>query len=235
MIEMSHDSRAEASVVDEHAVDGPVSIVDTTELRWFSPGQVPPDIMSWFTHDETTGAVEQRCDTYQLTGWRYVGVKRRYRETLELKVRRSIGEALALATGLGGRLEAWRKWSPADTLLDGSGRYPWIDVHKLVIKRRFSLDGEELALPDTQREMTGAGCDVEVAAIGVGEDIGAWTFAFAAFGPSAGRHAAILTTWQALVADTRSPERLGALFGRSMSYPEWLALTRSEARLTPSS
>jgi hypothetical protein len=62
-----------------------ISVLDTTELRWFVPGPLPAHIRSWFT-----GVAEERCDTYLLDGSIDVGVKRRFRETLELKVRQSL-------------------------------------------------------------------------------------------------------------------------------------------------
>ena len=198
-------------------------MVDTTELRWFTEGRLTPEVETWFTRHGTTGAVEQRYDTYRIDGRVDVGVKRRFGETLELKVRQSLGERLSLARDLTGRLEVWRKWSPADGLVDVEVRAPWLDVHKMVIKRRFSVDGDEIALSNEPRAMTGAGCDVEVAAVTVG-DIDACTFAFAAFGPTTTRRDSIVACWQALVADSAWPAGLAIVDGRSSGYPEWLAL-----------
>ena len=200
-----------------------ISVLDTTEIRWFVPGPLPAEISGWFTG--STGVAEERCDTYLLTGRVDIGVKRRFREKLELKVRRSLGGRIEFGGGLAGSLEAWRRWSPADGLLEGDSDQRWVDVHKSIVKRRFSLDGTEIAFsPDTQ--MAGAGCDVEVAAATIGAVQG-WTFAFAAFGPPATRREALLASWQGLVAATPCPEPFGPRTGRAMGYPEWLALTTS--------
>ncbi len=199
------------------------SVVETTELRWFTEGPLTPEVETWFTRDGTTGAVEKRYDTYRIDGRVDVGVKRRFGETLELKVRQSLGETLALDPDLTGRLEVWRKWSPADGLVDVEVRAPWLDVHKMVIKRRFSVDGDEITLSNEPRAMTGAGCDVEVAAVTVGE-IEAHTFAFAAFGPTTTRRDSIVACWRTLGADTLCPERSMIVDGRSSGYPEWLTL-----------
>jgi hypothetical protein len=158
--------------------------------------------------------MDGRCDR---------GVKLRFRETLEVKVRLAVGEHLIVGAGLIGRLEMWRKWSPAELVVDTGGDVPWLDVCKVVTKRRFSVDGDEIVPSDGERAVTGAGCDVEVAAVTV-RDIEAWTFAFAAFGPTVSREHAIVTAWQALAADGSCPEHFAAAFGQSSSYPEWLAL-----------
>ena len=88
------------------------SVLDTTEIRWFVPGPLPADIAGWFRG--STGVSEERYDTYLLGGRRDTGVKRRFRQTLEVKVRQSLEERVELGDGLTGPLEVWRKWSPAD-------------------------------------------------------------------------------------------------------------------------
>lgn len=208
---------------------GGVLVDDTTELRWIAKGPLPTDVEAWFTHGGTAGVVEKRCDTYRMDGRSTRGVKLRFRETLELKVLQAVGEHFVLGAGLAGRLQMWRKWSPAEGVADIDGEVPWLDVCKIVTKRRFSVDGDEIVPSALERATPEAGCDVEVAAISVG-DIEAWTFAFAAFGPTASREHAILTAWQALTADGANPQHLAAAFGQSSSYPEWLApmATRSE-------
>ena len=115
------------------------SVVDTTELRWFVPGPLPADIRGWFTG--STGVAEERCDTYLLDGRGDIGVKRRFRETLELKVRQSLDERIELGEGLAGSLEVWRKWSPAEGLVeDGTdaavGRRPQVDRQTTVLDGR---------------------------------------------------------------------------------------------------
>jgi hypothetical protein len=91
------------------------SVVDTTELRWFVPGPLPPNVRVLFTG--LTGVAEKRCDTYLLKGRRDIGMKRRFRGTLELKVRQSLDGRIELDESLAGSLEVWRKWSPAEGLV----------------------------------------------------------------------------------------------------------------------
>ena len=197
------------------------SVLDTTELRWFVPGALPSHVSSWF--NASNRSPNERCDTYLLEGSSDVGVKRRFRETLELKVRASLDEHIELGSGLVGSLEAWRKWSPAEDLVEIGSDGQWTDVCKSIVKRRFAIDGTERALsPGVQP--TGAGCDIEIAAVTVG-DTEWWTFAFAAFGPVETRREALIASWQALTADAECPELFAPQTARAMGYPEWLTLT----------
>jgi len=209
-----------AEPTQPHRPDG-LSVLDTTELRWFVPGPLPADVRDWFTG--STGVAEQRCDTYLLTGRRDIGVKRRFREMLEYKVRQSLDERIELGEGLAGSLEVWRKWSPAEGLVEDGIDGRWVDVHKSIVKRRFSMDGTEIAF-SSDPQVTGAGCDIEVAEVTVGA-VQVWTFAFAAFGPPATRRDALLASWQALADPTPCPEPFGPRTGRAIGYPQWLAHT----------
>lgn len=200
--------------------DNSPAILDTTELRWFVPGPMPTEIESWFSG--STGVRSERCDTYLVDGRSDVGVKRRFGETLELKIRGSLDGGLQLTESLTGALEVWRRWSPADGLVADDCGGPRIEVCKTIVKRRFSLDGTEIAFT-SDAEATGAGCDVEVAAVSVGAEQW-WSFAFAAFGPEATRRDAIVASWQALVSPESDWELIAPGTGRAMGYPEWLAL-----------
>ena len=97
----------------------------------------------------------------------------------------------------------WRKWSLADGLVSG-GPEPWIAVDKTVVKRRFSITGEEVVVRDLADLPDGPCCDVEVVAIGDRTEQ-AWSFAFAAHGPRRGRRASIGAAWHTLVSARRRP------------------------------
>jgi hypothetical protein len=195
-------------------------VLDTTELRWFVRGSLPAEIRSWFAG--SSGVLEERIDSYRLDGRRDVRVKRRFRQTMELKIRQSLDGRIDFGDGLAGSLEVWRRWSPAEGLVEQSVDERWVDVHKSVVKRRFLLDGTEIAFSPVV-EATGAGCDVEVAGVIVDDDHW-WTFALAAFGPPATRRQALLASWRALVAAAPCPEPFEPRTARAMGYPEWLTI-----------
>jgi hypothetical protein len=212
---------AQTAVLLEPRIPDAPSVLDTTELRWFVPGALPTKVSGWFTG--STRSPNERCDTYLLDGRSDVGVKRRFRETLELKVRESLDERIQLGDGLVGSLELWRKWSPAEDFVEVGPDGRWIDVCKSIVKRRFDSDGTEIAFT-SGAQPTGAGCDIEIAEVTVG-DAQWWTFSFAAFGPVATRRDSLVASWQGLLAVTECPELFAPDTGRAMGYPEWLALT----------
>ena len=97
-------------------VDPWFAIVDTTELRWFVPGPVPAEVRNWFIG--STGVVEVRRDSYLVHDRVDIGMKRRGQTTLELKVRQAVEPWADLGDGLAGPLEWWRKWTPAQNLVE---------------------------------------------------------------------------------------------------------------------
>ena len=131
-------------------------VLDTNELRWFAPGPLPADVGAWFSG--SLGVSEKRCDTYLLDGRGDIGVKRRSRQTLELKVRQSLDGRIEIGEGLAGSLEVWRKWSPAEGLVDGGSDGRWVDVCKSIVKRRFSTDGTEIAFSGRAADRRGMRC-----------------------------------------------------------------------------
>lgn len=196
-------------------------VVDlTSEVRWFFAGPLPSRILTWFNRSRT-GLVEDRCDTYRLDQQVDTGVKRRFRTTLELKLRLGPPEPFS-STDLHGRLETWKRWSPADGRVALDESTVWVDVDKTVIKRRFDGDGHEVPLDEQRRAMVGDGCDVEIAAISV-NTLQAWTFALAAFGRPDQHRTLLVNAWKALAADRPDTGELQLDRDRSCGYPEWLA------------
>ncbi len=141
---------------------------------------------------------------------------------LELKVRRSVGGTFSISSDLVGRLETWRKWSPAGGLVPSDEHERWIDVCKTVTKRRFSADGDEFNIEDDAGPLTWAGCDVEVVAITI-DDSEVWSFAFAAFGPLVSRKPAVVAAWRAINRAAACTDGFAASFAPSCGYPHWLA------------
>jgi len=205
----------------ESTIDQPEVVVDlTTEVRWFFDEPLPAGVLDWFTTD-SLGLREDRSDTYRVDDPEEMGVKWRFGTTLELKLRLSPPEPFSIDRKRHGRLEIWRRWSPAGdrvTLLEDTG---WIDVDKMIIKRRFDLEGHEVPLSQQNRAMEGEGCDCEVASVTVAGRPG-WTVAFAAFGPLDFHRDAIYAAWNHLRATSNIPSELKLDEPDSMGYPEWL-------------
>lgn len=209
---------------DGHALTGSSISVDfTSELRWFTDGQLPSAVVAWFAPPDVDYLTEHRCDIYRLDAGSDVGVKRRFGSKLELKVRTRDPEIVVLNHGFVGRLERWNRWSPADGLVGQVNDATWIDTHKTIIKRRFTAWGEPVDLTHANRAMTGAGCDLEIAAIEV-DGRHAWTLAFAAFGPRDDHLDLIHAAWRTQCHDQRWPMQSSLVADHSSGYPEWLAL-----------
>ncbi|MFW2381302.1 MAG: hypothetical protein ACN4GZ_06040 [Acidimicrobiales bacterium] len=197
-----------------------VSVDLTTELRWFFDGPLPPEVRSWFM-PEGVGLFEHRCDTYVSDGRHDVGVKQRFRRTLELKLRTGVAEP-TLIDDVHGNVETWRRWSPADRLLSLADDTNWVDIDKTIVKRRFGTDGRQRLLSESNRTMTGSGCDAEIAALSTnGRE--AWTLAFASFGHPDTHRDSLRTAWRSLNMRQALPCRLQLGLGNSYGYPEWIS------------
>jgi hypothetical protein len=216
MLHVASEQRRHSTSTTARERSGVVSVVDTTEIRWFVSGELPRDVRRWFIGSAVT---EERCDRYLLDGRTDVGTKFRNGATLELKTRLETGPVV-LTAGLAGVLESWRKWTPADGLVQRAATQRWIDVDKWILKRRFSLDGAEIEASPWQSGRPS--CDVEIVALRAGGSI-AWSFAFAAHGPQSSRLSAIRAAWAALLP-TGAPtiREMGLDRAETMGYPEWL-------------
>lgn len=204
-----------------------VSVDLTSELRWFFDDRPPDQLVSWFTRDAATALTEVRWDAYRFDGAVDVGVKHRFKAVLELKVRQGPPETFSIDPGLEGLLETWQRWSPADGRIHLTEDTRWIDVHKVITKRRFAGDGVDVPLSEHNRAMTGQGCDVEITTISIEGRTG-WTFAFAAFGP-VDRHRSLLeSAWKALLGGRAVPAPLRLHAANSFGYPAWIAKAGSD-------
>jgi hypothetical protein len=211
-------------------------LIETTELRWFEAGAVPPAVSTWFTRGGGRGMLEERTDLYRIDGRVDVGVKLRARSILEVKIRQSSTAmelpAAGVAVGPRGVLEVWRKRRPDDAGLS-DGPEAWVVVSKMILKRRFSIAGDELPVSGSDDPPDRAFCDVEIVDIDAASGR-SWSFAFAAQGPPSGRRASLAAAWRALVSVPPPGEWL---LGSAMSfgYPEWLErrIDREDSTFTP--
>lgn len=209
------------TVASGHSMSIPV--LDTSEVRWFAEGLVPHGVVDWFTCGGTAGMLEQRCDTYLLHRLHDIGVKRRFRTSLEMKLRQGIGDPLILAPGLAAPLEEWRKWGGLwhGMATSQSAGSPWIDVEKAVLTRTVGAD-HEIVGPASYVGYPRSGCEVEIVAVTVA-GVEAWSFAFEAFGPKRYRSRLIRSAWEMLIDTFDAPEQLVENLTFAAGYPEWLA------------
>lgn len=219
--------RPTAAAVIESVATEPV-VTDTVELRWFGACRLPDEAREWFTNADPECSIERRTDTYWLRPDVYEGVKWRSGQRLERKVGRRFGDAeISLTTGLAGRPEHWRRWSPADGMVRLDHTSECVDVHKTVLRRRFLSDGSEIEHSPLAPE--GDFCDVELVAVTV-HTTEAWSLAFTAGGRPSEAEALMRSAGHGLPQDM--PAIVPATLHVSCGYPLWLANHRSLADVT---
>lgn len=172
----------------------------TTEVRWFFEGPLPAAVQAWA---EAQGArAEARTDHYLAPSSAALGVKVR-EGALEVKQRRKVRRARALAPGVAGRVADWAKWR-----FDTPAPAPegWLAVDK----KRWLATGAEAEA---------ARCELEVAAL-AGAGGTAWTVCFEASGAAeVARYRALGEAVRRAVAEGL-PVALPA--SAAQGYPAWL-------------
>ncbi len=206
------------SCTDALRVSAPEARFATSEVRWFGDGPLPPSLVSWFAAGPTS--VEIRSDRYWVDGPPDLGLKRRGNGPLELKVRCDASDTIVLDVGLRGQIEEWCKISPLAEEHAPSGG-SWVDVGKLVRTRSYHRYAEGPLSVTDRPDLSTNGCEVELAAVTVG-DLEAWTFAFEAWGKEDLRRATLRAAMAALVSTSPLPHELLGGLGRDAGYPAWL-------------
>lgn len=193
---------------------------ETSEVRWFGVGPLPPPVVTWFTSSPVI--VEHRRDTYWVDGSGELGVKRRNGVGLEAKVRRATEGLVELFADVGATIEDWVKLSDLEEaqLPRGAG-VVCVEVTKSVRSKIYQFDGRGELFQATTRNLATPGCDVELAEIAL-DDREAWTFALEAWGPHEVRRPLLQSTVSALRTEEAPPGFREGL-DQAMGYPEWLA------------
>jgi len=203
------------------AEDPAAGPVDSLEMRWIVPGQLPPAMLEWFAR--FPAGTETRQDAYLLQP-RLRGLSVKLRDGGVLDVKSYLGSPgiLDLPRGGGhGRLESWRKWSFPTGLPGHGGAGPpgWAVVGKSRRSSRFPLASR----PDPAQVPPSAavtGCMAELTEVRVRSETW-WSVGFEATGPvcllrGALEHAADLVFAQAL------PPGVQFSLENSQSYAHWL-------------
>ncbi|MBX3187513.1 MAG: hypothetical protein KF819_10885 [Labilithrix sp.] len=199
-----------------------MDIFESLEARWFFD-DAPPAAVAWLGDAPSEGA---RVDRYLKTGRFDLGVKARGAAgrpvMFETKYRLGSLDGIALAEGVVGSLERWRKLSIAtdDPLLEKHGA--WLAVAKDRRARRYAWrDGVVTRAGD---ERLDAGCAVELTRLDFeidGVARVAWTFGLEAFGPSEGLLDVLMDVSRAVFVGAGM-----SLSGeRAASYAAWVEQT----------
>ena len=202
----------------------------SAETRWFIPGALPDEVLSWFKAALTLDSEGVQVHEYLLfPDCQSVGVKLR-EGRFEIKAILGTPQPLSLDLGIQGRTEEWIKWSFAseglqtiDPALHQSGR--WLKVYKERFLRKFSADsGRLVEVTGRPGPLSGIGCNIELTRIKVEADPRFWfSLGFEAFSPSAAAPKILLDAIHLFFQEHgRMP---GVSLGErdSLSYPAWLA------------
>ena len=198
-------------------------VLDTSEVRWFAPGEIPHDVITWFAGQGGITAVEERCDTYLLSGVDGIGVKYRDRRLLEVKWRHSVGANVTLGSGLIAPVTRWLKWRPAE--LDDAWPTPAmgaVDVLKVVLTSSFALTNGSVGPHVLPGDASIPACKIELASVEV-EGVAAWTLGLEASGPVEARRRMLLESWRSIAVDALpSHNGFAGRFDAAAAYPDWL-------------
>ena len=202
---------------------------DTAEVRWFGEGELPREVLDWFTAGGALGVARSRTDSYQLNGAEDHGVKLRATSLLEVKSRTGLGPTLTLTDGVNGRVEEWRKVrNGPESIVRG---YPFADIAKSIVTRSFRFV-DRTAIPIDAPDRAHTGCHVDLISIRV-NGVRAWSFAFEAYGNPELRTQALLAAVSSINDRTPYPANLADLLGESMGYPRWINRIASDGLLSP--
>ena len=194
--------------------------VDSLEVRWIVPGQLPPGMLEWFAR--FPAGTETRQDAYLLQP-RLRGLSVKLRDSGALDVKSYLGSPgiLDLPRGGRGRLESWRKWSFPSGLPGHGGAGPpgWVVVGKF---RRSSWfpPASDPDLAQVRPPAAVAVCMAELTGIWVRGEAW-WSVGFEATGPVR-QLRGTLEHAVGLVFAWALPPRVQFNLGNSHSYAYWL-------------
>jgi hypothetical protein len=194
----------------------------TMEVRWFYRGQIPPEVMAWFTQVGPLPAEQpDRVDHYlHLLDNDSLGIKLR-EGRLEIKRRESEPREIDFRPRVSGLVARWRKWSfplvESDPGLAGPDR-AWIAVEKRRRLRRFQITTEKTIETMLEEIESAEGCELELSRVEAADQQW-WSVCFEAFGDESSLENHIRLTAQH-VFGLVEPGRLE--IKDSYSYPAWL-------------
>jgi hypothetical protein len=183
-------------------------MLTSLELRWFSPGELPSDVASWFSTAELGGqlqAPEAREDVYLYAPeCEYMGIKLR-QGRLEIKWRQAELEILQFERAEG-KLEKWSKWFCEDRTNESfqpervSRQKSWLRIGKVRSQRLYD------------------GCALELTQLTI-ENNSWWSLALETLGADARTRDRLQSIFE-LVGKTYIGSQLQ--LQNSYAYPKWI-------------
>jgi len=202
-------------------------MLHTSEIRWFVPGILSKETLSWFSAGHRMERATVQVHEYLLfPGCDTVGVKFR-EDRFEIKANLGVSQPLSLPMGIEGRSQQWIKWSLAtiglpmlSQTLHQSG--PWLKVRKERNQRTLSAETGHLEEVSTDSSPV-TGCNVELTYIEVEADPPSWfTLGFEAYGPPSVTAGILEEGVGSFFKAQGQGPGMNLTNTNSLSYPTWL-------------
>jgi hypothetical protein len=194
----------------------------TIEVRWFYPGVIPVDLLTWFTALGEPVVADNRTDVYLRSSAPDLGVKLR-QGNLEVKYRPAILGTIEINGFGSSHVEEWLKWICID---DSSGVNPaqsadrsgWIQVSKSRSQRLYQIEfAARIQLSSIAKPQAGAAA-IEITQLQVEQQIW-WTIACEYLGNKLDLDRQFLPLVNALLSACPVPPSNRSISG---GYPQWL-------------
>jgi hypothetical protein len=198
---------------------GMLSLLNTTEVRWFFPGETPPEVQSWFERLGDPFVQPPRTDFYLPGTGTGLGIKHR-EGRLEFKFRWKNYGPIAFSLGIKGKVESWTKWgfkfptSPRN----------WIPVRKARQILYFGVTGQGEVVPSTPGMIPMQGGGLEVTRVWLDGKFPWWTIGIEVVAP-AGRQLDVLECIARFVFNRMDH---GLRLEDSLSYTNFLRKTKGK-------
>jgi hypothetical protein len=204
----------------------------TIEVRWFYPGVIPVDLLTWFDPGgEPSTTADSRTDVYLQSDDSDMGIKLR-QGNLEVKYRQTILRTIELEGFGSSQIEQWTKWIcvddssalTADRLGVTSG---WIKVAKIRSQRLYQVNfTDKIQLESIAKPQADAAA-IEIAQLQVEQQIW-WTIACEYLGDKLDLDRQFLPLVSSLLSACPVPRSTRSI---SCGYPQWLNFLRQDIRV----
>ena len=165
------------------------NLLETAEIRWFLPGEIPEKMRAWFNgFDDFPPSSQTRTDHYLHLPGNAIGIKIREGLIEHKQGVDGVGEKWRSGTH-SGKVEHWQKWSfPLDdyfAIAEMLNTYTgsWLSIIKERQMRILSLDPTNRVLSTSYEEVSGTAVGWELTKLKIeGSNDSRWTMGFESFG-----------------------------------------------------